>query len=481
MTRPEDEYRPDNAAPGVAVLVAGEGEQPVPPDEDGTPEEFAEHVEELAADGAAADGAEVLEDLEPAKAIDVCAALDPDVAADVLAEMETESAGEVLANLPPARAAAIVHEMDPDDRVDVLGVMDEDTHDAIVAVLSPSDRADVLRLEKYEPDTVGGIMTSQVTRLYEQLTVADAVSQLRREADELEQMFYSYVIDRRGHLVGVLSMRDLILSPTERPLREIMRHEVRALPADMDQEEAADLFSKYNYLAMPVVDQRNRLIGLVTVDDIVDVLEEEATEDVQVLFGAGAEERLNTPWAYSFKSRVGWLIVNLFTAFAAGAVVAVFDTVIAQVAVLAAFMPIVAGMGGNASAQAMAVAVRGLGGDAVDGKTFRFVMKRELYVGILSGLVIGVITGAIALVYGWRGGGPGVAVALAGVVFLALLINHALACVSGAGIPFILKRLGFDPAQSATIFATTVTDIVGFFALLGLAYLALGYLVPPAA
>ena len=481
MTQPRDEFNPDGDG-GTALLDVPPDDRrpasidlPPPPEESAPASAFAEHVEEVPA----ADAAEVLGDLEPEKATDVCGRLEPATAAEVLAEMDYVAAGKVLASLAPERAAAILHEMDPDDRVDVLDEVDEDVHDAIVASLSEADRENVLRLEQYPPDTAGGRMTTRVTRLWERLSVGQAIDQLRREADELEQMFYSYVIDRRGHLVGVLSMRDLILSKPSRPLHEVMRTEVRALPADMDQEEVAELFSKYNYLAMPVVDTRNRLIGLITVDDIVDVLEEEATEDVQVLFGAGAEERLSSPWTVSFKSRVGWLIVNLGTAFAAGAVVAAFSGIIDRVAVLAAFMPIVAGMGGNASAQAMAVAVRGLsGGEPIEGKVLRHVLKRELYVGLLTGLIIGTITGAIALAYEWRGGGVSVAVTLALVVFLALLINHALACVSGAGIPFVLKKLGFDPAQSATIFATTVTDVVGFFALLGLAYLAIDRLAP---
>jgi len=285
-------------------------------------------------------------------------------------------------------------------------------------------------------------------------------------------MYYVYVIDSRRHLVGVLSMRDLILSDPNKRLRDIMITNVRSVPATMDQEQVAQLMRKYGYLALPVVDEQNKLIGLITLDDVVDVLQEEATEDVQRMFGAGAEERLTSSWQYSFKKRIWWLIVNLATAFVAAAVVAMFEDTIAKLAILAAYMPIVAGMGGNASAQAMAVTVRGLAVGRVDRALMRHVLISQTLVGITTGVVIGLITMAIAVIF-HISEGVGQTLALGGVVCAALIINHTLACVSGAAIPFILKHLGFDPAQSATIFATTITDVVGFLALLGLAKLFL--------
>jgi magnesium transporter len=213
-----------------------------------------------------------------------------------------------------------------------------------------------------------------------------------------------------------------------------------------------------------VVDERNRLAGLITVDDVVDVVEEEATEDVQRMFGAGAEERLTSSWDFSFRKRVWWLLVNLGTAFLAASVVGIFEGTIQKAVVLAFYMPIIAGMGGNASAQAMAVAVRGIALGQVDRSLLGRVMVRQFLVGLLTGVVIGIVTGGIALVFHHDRGTQ-----LALVVTLALIINHTLATVSGAAIPFIMRSLGFDPAQSATIFATTVTDVGGFFSLLGLA------------
>jgi magnesium transporter len=373
-----------------------------------------------------------------------------------------------MSDMEAPEASMVLSAMDPDDAVDVLEHVEGPLHDEIVREMDAEDVEEVRQLEQYPPDTAGGIMTTEVTALYEYLTVGQAIEQLRALNEQLEQMFYVYVIDRRGHLIGVLSMRDLILARPERLLRDIMRPRVVSVPATMDQEQVARLMRRFNYLAMPVVDERNRLVGLVTVDDVVDVVEEEATEDVQKMFGAGAEERLTSPWVFSFRKRVGWLLVNLGTAFMAAAVVGLFSDTIQKWVVLAFYMPIIAGSGGNASAQAMAVAVRGLALGQVDRALLGRVLLRQLVVGVMMGVVIGIVTGVIAAIFhhdqGW---------ALAFVVTLALVINHTLATVSGAAIPFIMNSLGFDPAQSATIFATTVTDVGGFFSLLGLASLFL--------
>ena len=419
------------------------------------------------------DAARMLAALPPARAGAVVPLMDAGHVAQMFTEMDPAWAAEVIESMPATQATAVLAEMDPDDRVDLLDELDEAKHDELVAGLDAEEQAEVMELERHAPDTAGGIMTTQVTKLYERISVQDAIETLRAEHEKLEQMFYAYVVNRRGLLVGVLSMRDLILARPDQRLRDIMigRDRVRALPADMDQEEVADLFHRYHYLAMPVVDRHDRLVGLVTADDVADVVQEELTEDIHKLFGAGAEERLSSPWHFSFRKRIGWLIVNLATAFAAASVVAAFSGTIDRLPILAVFMPIIAGMGGNASAQAMAVAVRGLSSDRVDRRLLRHVLVRETYCGLLTGLVIGVITAAIAFGYyeTQEGGALLRATGLGLIVFCSLVINHTLANLTGAGIPFLMRHLGFDPAQSATIFATTVTDVVGFFALLGLA------------
>src|SRR5688500_15766235 len=445
---------------------------PPPPRVIDEPQRVATQIEDMPADDAAA----VLRDLPTAAAADVLEYLDPETAGQILARMDAQRAAQIVSGMENVEASSVLEHMPPDDRVDVLNHITGPQHDRIVGAMEPEDAAEVRTLEKFPPDTAGGIMTTEVTALYEYITVENAIGLLRRLNEELEQMFYVYVIDRRQHLVGVLSMRDLILAKPEAPLREIMIKNVRSVPATMDQAAVAQIMRKFGYLAMPVVDEHNKLVGLITLDDVLDVLEEEATEDVRRMFGAGAEERLNSPWHFSFRKRVGWLLVNLVTAFLAAAVVGAFEDTITKLAILAAYMPIVAGTGGNASAQAMAVAVRGLAMGRVDRGLMRYVILAQLRVGLLIGVVVGVSTMIIALIFRPESMTARQNVALGLVVCLALVINHALACTSGASIPFIMKKLGFDPAQSATIFATTITDVVGFFALLGLAQLALPWL-----
>ena len=460
---------PAHDSPRAATDDRAATAPPAPPVD--APQRVATQIEDMPAD----DGAQVLQDMPTAAAADVVEYLDPETAGRILQRMDAVRAAAIVRDMENVEASTVLEHMPPDDRVDILNHIRGPAHDRIVDVMEPDDAAEVRTLEQYPPDTAGGIMTTEVTALYEYITVENAIALLRRLNEELEQMFYVYVIDRRRHLVGVLSMRDLILAKPEAPLRDIMIKNVRSVPAATDQEAVAQLMRKYGYLAIPVVDDQNKLVGLITLDDVIDVLEEETTEDVQRMFGAGAEERLNSPWIFSFKKRVWWLEVNLGTAFLAAAVVGAFEGVIQQLAILAAYMPVVAGMGGNASAQAMSVSIRGLAVGRVDRAALRHVLHREFLVGLFTGIVVGATTLVIALIF-HRDMGTQKSLALGLVVCLALIINHALACVSGASIPFIMKWLGFDPAQSATIFATTVTDVVGFFTLLGLAYLFLDLL-----
>ena len=439
---------------------------PVVSDDD-APREVAAKIEEIDA----RQGAAVMESLDADRAADVAEYLDPDTAAAIVSEMDPALAASVLTDMEPIEASMVVAAMDPDDAVDVLAFVPKAAHDDILREMVAGDAAEVRALERYAPDTAGGIMTTEVTALNEGLTVQGAIDELRRLSEDLEQMFYVYVVDARRHLVGVLSMRDLILARPDRRLAKVMDPHVKSVPTDMDREDVAKRFRKYDFLAMPVVDEKHRLVGLITVDDVVRVLEDENTEDVQKLFGAGGDERLTSPWHFSFRKRIPWLVVNLGTAFMAASVVRLFEGTIAHVAVLAGLMTIVSGMGGNAGAQAMAVSVRGIALGEVDGKQLRRVLRKELIVGVLAGLTIGLLTfGVVVLFYGQ--------VAVGVVIAAALLLNHVNACVSGVAIPFAMKKLGFDPAQSATIFATTLTDCGGFFATLGLASMAMKYLAP---
>src|SRR4051812_35018323 len=285
-----------------------------------SPETIAQYIEDIPSN----DAAMLIGSLEPEKGAKVAEALDPQTAARIFTRIDADTAGIIITSMNPPEASMVLGAMDPDDRVDLLEHVTVPLHDELLREMSPTQAAEVRNLEQYPPDTAGGIMTTQVTSLFEYLTVENAITLLRRLSEELEQMFYVYVVDRRQHLVGVLSMRDLILARPERRLRDIMIPSVRSVPATMDQEHVARLMQKNGYLAMPVVDAENKLLGLITVDDVVDVIQQEATEDVQRMFGAGAEERLTSPWTLKFKKRIPWLLVNLGTAFLAAGVVSLF-------------------------------------------------------------------------------------------------------------------------------------------------------------
>lgn len=454
---PHDETTDDE--PGVVedAPVSGAPENP---------QSVANRIEEIPP----VDGAAVMENLPPHDAANVAEILDPETAGRILARMDPTNAATVITDMPAPEASMVLAAMDPDDRVDILAHLPALLHAELMREFSPRDAADVRTLEQHPPDTAGGIMTTQFTALPEGITAEEAIADLRRLNEELEQMFYVYVVDGRGHLVGVLSMRDLILSKPDRRLNQIMRPNVTSVPATMDQEEVARVMRRNKYLAMPVVDSRNRLIGLITIDDVVDVISDEATEDVQKMFGAGAEERLSSPWQFSFKKRVWWLEVNLLTAFMAASVVSVFTRTIEALPILAAYQTIVSGMGGNAGAQAMAVSIRGIALGEVDRRLLKKILYREMIVGLLTGLVIGATTWAVATIFHYH---EQHSVLLGFVIFLALLLNHVNACLTGVAIPFVMKYFGFDPAQSATIFATTFTDCGGFFVTLWLAKVVL--------
>jgi len=409
--------------------------------------------------------------------------LPTEVAAPAVEHLAPQAAGEILRRMDPGRAGGLIGRMDrqaatnvlsamaPDDRVDLLRHLKPQVHDALLRQLGAAQAAETRQLEQYPPGTAGGIMTSRVTCLHKDFTVEQAIAELRRIHQELGQMFYVYVVDEQRRLLGVLSMRDLILARPDSTLERIMIPSVKSVPATMDQAEVARQMRSSKFLALPVVDAEGRLCGLITLDDVVDVMQEEATGEVQRMFGAGAEERLSSPWQFSFSRRIGWLQVNLATAFLAGLVVAMFGGTISKLSVLAIYIPIVSSMGSNAGAQAMSVAIRGITHGRTDRKLLGHVLMRETIVGALSGVVIGVTTALIAMAWQYHHG-----IALGAVVGASLIVTQTLACVSGAAIPFIMRRLGFDPAQSATIFITTITDVAGFACLLGLATLCAGWM-----
>lgn len=425
----------------------------------------AENLEALVEEHPA-DLAETIETLPAADRARVLAALPAETAADALAQMHARDASELVEDMAPQVAASTVEHMSMDDAADLLAELPDRQVEQILAELPADNREQLQTLMSYAPDTAGGIMSPEVTALRADMTIPEAIARLREIADRSETVYYTYVVDEADRLAGVLSLRDLILAPVHRTLRDIMHEEVMTVPAEMDREDVAALLQKYGYYALPVVSADHHLLGIVTIDDVVDVIRAEATEDMHRMVGAGADEHITSPVPFVWRRRIPWLILNLGTAFLAALVVGAFESTLQRLTVLAVLLPIVAGQAGNTGLQSMAVMIRSIATGETRGLRLHWIVAREVWIGVGTGLVIGLACGGVA--YLWRGD-P----ALAAVLGLAMILCMSIATVSGALVPWLMQRLGFDPAQSASIILTTITDVAGFGVFLAMGTLLL--------
>ena len=410
-----------------------------------------------------ADLADVLSSLDDDERLVAVSALPPELSGDALAEMpEEEHAEDTLAALHPDQAADIVEELADDDAADLLGQLDEHTAERILAQVEAPERADVEKLLRYAEDSAGGLMTARVVTVADSATAAEAIEAIRRQSEESEGFIQVYLTDHEGHLQGLVPLKGLVTSPPERRVREFMEDaDIRVHPEEA-QEHVADLMSRYNLLEVPVVDGNGRLLGRVTFDDVIDVVEAEATEDLLKFGGVSADEDLSATWTAAVRSRLPWLYVNLLTAFMAASVVAVFQTTIARLTVLALWMPVIAGMGGNAGTQALAVTVRRLALGLVPKGEGASVIGKEFVVGLINGVGNGLVVLLVSFIFG-----EGLKFGL--IVFLAMSGNLAVAGFAGAFVPILLEKFKVDPAIASSIFVTTFTDMCGFLLLLGLA------------
>lgn len=306
-------------------------------------------------------------------------------------------------------------------------------------------------------------MALDFTALQKKLTVEEAVRELRSLGKQ-GPLYYVYVTDEKKRLEGVLAMRDLVLAEPHVSIESIMLKEVISVSVQADREDVVKLASQHSYLTLPVVDNGRHLVGIIHSKNLVKAAGEEVSEDIQKMFGAGGDEQAVSAVLFAVKKRLPWLYVNLATAFLAAFVVGLFENTIARVTILAVFLPVVAGQGGNAGAQTLAVVIRGLALGEIEKGLAKKVIWKETCLGVLNGLSVGLVTGAVG--YLWEGNPY-----FGGVIGLAMIVNMAVACVSGAGIPMAMRALGWDPAQSSSIILTTITDVIGFFSFLGLATL----------
>jgi magnesium transporter len=388
-------------------------------------------------------------------------------AAAVLAELDEELRPRLLEGIPAPELAAIISKLDHNAAADVVAELPSERRPEVMAGLPSDEKAHVSELLVYPPDTAGGIMSDQFIRLRTDQTVDQCLQLVQGKAEESESgILYLYVTGEDDRLVGIVSMRDLVFRGRQRLIGEIMSTDVKHVSVADDQEKIAQLFERYHYLALPVLDPYGRLVGVVSARQVMDVIKEEATEDMQLMVGLSGEERALTPWQQSIRKRLPWLCINLATAFLAGGVVGFFEGTIAKWTALAIFLPIVAGQGGNAGVQTLTVIIREMALGEMTIGDGRKAFVKEVILGVLNGLAIGILVGVIG--YAWKG-----SIVLGIVVGAAMLLNMVAAALSGVLVPYTLKALRIDPALASSIMVTTVTDVAGFFFFLGLAALAM--------
>lgn len=411
-----------------------------------------------------ADVAEILLALEEEEAVELLRRLyKRRAAAAPLGEMDPEEAARLFAELNRDDAVKILSHMEPDDAVDLLAELPAHTVQDILARLETRQAKTLRELMVYPPDTAGGLMSTEVVTLPGDMTAQEAIDYLRRVAEEAETIYYAYVVDKDRKLLGVLSLRELVLARPEAPIRNLMQTEFVYLPVAMDVEEVARMFDKYNYMALPVLDDAGALLGIVTIDDVLDVIRQETTEDVLRLGGipAGEDQPLDPPQT-SVRKRLPWLMVLVLLNMTVATLVSRFQGTIAQIAFVASLMPLIADMSGNAASQALSVAIRGMALGLVDWRNLPWVVWKEVRVGLLAGLALGAEIGLIAAVM-WHRPFFGL------VAGLALAGTTVGACLTGGTLPFFFKRVGIDPAMVSGPIATTIGDLIGIGLFLGLA------------
>jgi len=403
-----------------------------------------------------ADVAEVLSGLDEGQAIELVHRLVlRRAAAGPLGEMEPEDSAGLFEGLHREEALGILSRMDPDDAVDLLEELPPKTQQELLSRLE-SDEARVLAgLLVYPPDTAGGLMSPEVAALPLDMTVQEAIEFLRGRVEEVETVYYAYAVDANRHLQGVISLRDLVLARPQTRIYELLQKEIVTIPAELDVEEVARLFDRYNYLALPVVDAGGRLLGVITVDDVIDVIRDEATEDIYGMVSAPTEERVDTKLVSSLRMRLPWLYVRLMTALLAAVVVGLFEETIAKVAALAVFMGVIAGQGGSAGMQTVAIITRGMALGEFERKDGLRLLGKEALLGFINGLLIGVTVGLITWM--WKGD-----YILGVAVFIAMMLNLVVAGIAGVAVPLVMQALGKDPALASGILLPTLTDVLGF-------------------
>jgi magnesium transporter len=439
-------------------------------------------INRLARRGAVSHALNILEKLRPVEVAAVLRALsqrereatfaalvrrDMAKAAEALTELGPEHAVQLLSPLDGALATRLMASISSDDAALLVAELPVELRDRLLEQMHDDQSTDVQELLTFENETAGRIMTPAFFALQEDVTVSDAIAALQRRSEEFELSYYLYVVDERNHLVGVVSMRQLLMSTPSTPLKKIMSTDVIKVTTSTDQEDVARLVANYNLIALPVVDDENKLVGIVTVDDIIDVIREEATEDIYALAGVEADDRALGSSFNSVRRRLPWLLTSLATSLLAAAVVSLFRDTLEEAIALAVLLPVIMAMGMNAATQTMTVIVRGIGLNEVSWDRWLGVLGKEALVGLANGAVVGAAAGLAAAVW-FSSARLGLAVGV------ALFVNTVVAGALGTVIPIVLKRLRVDPAVASNVFVMTLTVVVGLLIYLELGRMVLG-------
>jgi len=386
---------------------------------------------------------------------------DDEFRAEVLAEVDEQVAVELVSNMAVSRVIELFKLMGPDDQADILGELNDEKQAEILAAMEQDHGEEVEGLLNYNEQTAGGIMNPVFFALPQETTAEEAIRQLRA-ADRVEMAFYIYVVNDDEQLVGVASLRQLVTTSPETPLDDFMTVDVVAVNPEMDQEEVARLASRYGFLAIPVLDESRRLLGIVTIDDVIDVIKEEATEDILRMAGADGDLlETGSSIGRHVRSRVVWLVASAAGGLVAAMLMGIFEMELTKILPLAFFVPVVIGMGGNVGTQSSTIVVRGLAMGRIDVKRLWMVIGRESVVGAMLGLIYGAVVGLFGMAVYSSGGDNWSALQLGGVVALAVLGSMTLAAFVGSLIPLIMERLHIDPAVATGPFVTTAVDMLG--------------------
>jgi magnesium transporter len=448
-------------------------------DEEISPEEMAEEIqkieseeelEEYLEDNHFVDVAESFEELDDEELLRVFELMTDEQKANVIEQADDDLQERIFELIPDEEAIDILAFMSPDDIVDVLGFIDIRKSKSILTKMKRSQANKIRELLGYEEDTAGGIMTTQYIAFKENLEIKEVMKKIKMIAPRTEVIETIFVTNSKKELVGEADLRDILISSDETKLSEIMDENPKYVYVEEDQEDVARLVSKYDLKVVPVINHKKMILGIITIDDIIDVIQEENTEDILKLGGVSEEEDIYSDFWFSVKQRLPWLVINLGTAFLASFVIGIFSGTVEKVVILSSVMTIISGMGGNAGTQALSVTIRALALGEVDLKDTLGIIWKTVLVGTINGALLGLLCGGILwAIYGNFYMGL--------IVFLAMIGNLVIACMIGFLIPITLKAMKIDPAMASAVVLTTATDCFGFLIFLSLATVFLNKLV----